>query len=78
MKLTVRTAFRKLPSGRILRLALHVSPDGEPLLLTLAVGFEDGGLADLVDPRPEDRLVLPASALPLLPELVAEVDVEES
>lgn len=71
--LRLRTAQRPLPGGRILRLGVYSDREGRPLLAVLAVGHDNGGLADLADPRDRDRLVLPAAALERLPELLEEV-----
>ena len=74
--LTLRTAERHLPGGRVLRLGLYADDRGDPLLAVLAIGFEAGGLADVVDPRSGDRLVLPPAALGVLGELVDEIQEE--
>ena len=71
--LTLRHAERRLPGGRVLRLGLYADDRGEPLLAVLAIGFEAGGVADLVDPRSEDRIVLPGAVLGVLGELVDEL-----
>lgn len=74
--LTLRTAQRPLPGGRILRLGVYSDTEDRPRLAVLAIGFGNGGIADIADPRQEDRLVLPSAALDRLPELLAELEGE--
>lgn len=70
---TLRTAERRLPGGRKLRLGLYSDEQGVPLIAVLAIGFDSDGLADVVDPCEEDRLVLPAAALDTLAGLLKEI-----
>lgn len=71
---TLRTAERPLPGGRVLRIGVYADERGDPLLAVVALGYASGGVADVVDPREEDRIVLPGSALGALAELVGELE----
>jgi hypothetical protein len=63
-----------LPGGRLLRLGIYRTPDGEPHTLHLAVAWPDA--SPWRPGTPGECLILPATILPALRTALAELDGE--